>query len=108
MNCKINNFEDVAIQAAVHNVTNAGDGWGFRKIILWATERRLKRILEAFAERIRCPEASRSSQPNGNLEEAPPIPGSHNLPTGSVVSPSTPDFQISCTKITKNRYNVPI
>mgnify|MGYP004551155797 CR=1 FL=1 len=23
---EINNFEDVAIQAAVHNVTNAGDG----------------------------------------------------------------------------------
>ena len=53
--------EFASIQAAEHNVTNAGDGWGFRKIILWATERRLKQILEAIAERIRCPEASRSS-----------------------------------------------
>ena len=28
------------------NVTNAGDGWGFRKIILWATEMRLKSTIE--------------------------------------------------------------
>ena len=35
------------------NVTNAGDGWGFRKIFLWATERRLKQfskpLLREFA-----------------------------------------------------------
>ena len=35
------------------NVTNVGDGWGFRKIILWATERRLKQfskpLLREFA-----------------------------------------------------------
>ena len=49
------------------NVTYVGDGWGFRKIFLWATERRLKSILEAVAERIGCFEAHRSSQPNGNL-----------------------------------------
>ena len=54
-------FQFVDNQAAVYNAANAGDGWGFRKIFLWATERRLKRILEAFAERMRCPEASRSS-----------------------------------------------
>ena len=52
-NYEINNFEDVVIQAAVQNVTNAGDGWGFRKIFLWATERRLKQfskpLLREFA-----------------------------------------------------------
>ncbi len=49
-------------------------------------------ILEAFAERIRCPEAHRSSQPNGNLEEASPIPGLHNPPPGSVDPIQPPDF----------------
>ena len=49
-------------------------------------------ILEAFAERIRCPEASRSSKPNGNLEEAPPIPGLHNLTPGSVGFHTNPDL----------------
>ena len=53
--------EFASIQAAEQNVMNAGDRWGFRKIILWATEMRLKRILEAIAERMRCFEAHRSS-----------------------------------------------
>ena len=53
--------EFASIQAAEQNVTNAGDRWGFRKIILWAAEMRLKRILEAIAERMRCFEAHRSS-----------------------------------------------
>lgn len=50
-----------SIQAAEQNVTNAEDRWGFRKIILRAAEMRLKRILEAIAERMRCFEAHRSS-----------------------------------------------
>ena len=52
--------EFASIQAAEQNVTNAGDRWGFRKIILWATEMRLKSILEAVAERIGCFEAHRN------------------------------------------------
>ena len=28
-NYEINNFEDIVIQAAEHNVTDAGDGWCF-------------------------------------------------------------------------------
>ena len=51
---------------------------------IYAVEMRLKSILEAVAERIGCFEAHRSSWPNGNLEEAPPNPGSHYLSTGSV------------------------
>ena len=51
------------------NVTNAGDGWGFRKIFLWATERRLKQfskpllrefaVLRLLGQRILSAKASR-------------------------------------------------
>ena len=63
----INNFKDIVIQAAEQK-RNECWGWvGLPEDYPLGYGEKTQAILEAFAERIRCPEASRSSQPNGNL-----------------------------------------